>query len=266
MKSYIVTILALAALTATAFSQVEPGGFSFGITAGYNSSLHNNEIQTVPGNLMMPTLSNGTANGYSLGLSFELPVTSAPWSLGIIGRIAYETLPAHGYAYGGSYPRLEFNETDSTYSVSNMSTEWSYDLNYNVISANFLFRANLFNSQFGVIAGPTFSYVLNNNYKQTYNIVEPVNAQFKRGNWDSLGLAHAPLRYENNDRRIVYEDGPLKGISNFIAGLSLGVQYEILLSDIKVVPFVSYNFGITELKSNWRVASFKAGIDARILF
>lgn len=243
-----------------------------GPVAGYNRVFHSVSLKSFAdaGNENIapcPTFENGQDNGFFIGFTYEHILGDFKNSnSSIIVRAMYQTMPSYLEIIGDRYPSLvsivdnngNVIKQDMIYS----STIHTLEVDYSMVTLEAVYKINPFDgTTLGFTIGPTFDYALSAKFNQQFKLKEPLNARFRRAdNWEQLGI-----RYENNDRTIVVNDGDIPNSSKLRFALKAGVQYEILMGRMYVVPSINYNFGITNLESNqsWRVSDLQAGIDVR---
>lgn len=239
---------------------------------GYNRSLHSVSLKTFAdaGNENVapcPTFENGQDNGFFVGFTYEHILGDYKNSnSSIIVRAMYQTMPSYLEVGGDTYPSLvSIVDADGNViqqKIINSSTLHILSVDYSMATFEAVYKINPFEGMnLGFTIGPTFDYALSKTFTQKFRLMEPLNARFRRAdNWEQLGI-----RYENNDRTIVVNDGDIPNASGLRVAVKAGIQYEILMGRFYIVPGINYNFGITELSSDqsWRVSAVQAGFDIR---
>lgn len=230
-----------------------------GPAAGVNILGHSMTVKTFSSDVLCPTFNNANGLGFYVGLTFEylLGKDAATSNSAIIVRALYNMMPGNTTIDGDNYPARD----PETGSIIYTTTDHQLDIKYDVATLEVMYKYNpIPGFGIGLVAGPTFDFALTKTWKQTWNLLEPNHAQFK----DTTSY---PM--ENNNRTIVVQDGEIPNSSAFRFGLKAGVQYELLLgSKFYIVPSLCYNFGITNLTSDydWRVSPLQIGLDARYAF
>ncbi len=239
---------------------------------GYNRTMHSVSLKSFAdaGNENIapcPTFENGQDNGFFFGFTYEHILGDFKNSnSSIIIRAMYQTMPSYLEIIGDRYPSLvsivDANGTVIGQKLEYSSTIHTMEVDYSMVTLEAVYKINPFEGMnLGFTIGPSFDYALTKNFTQLFKLKEPLNARFRRAeNWEQLGI-----RYENNDRTIVVNDGEIPDASGLRFALKIGVQYEILMGRMYFVPGLNYNFGITNLESkqSWRVSALQAAMDIR---
>jgi hypothetical protein len=234
---------------------------------GYNRSMHTVELASFD-EAICPRFQNGNSNGFYLGISYEEMLGDINNSTSsIIARVLYNTMPASLETSEAPIPSLvtivdgNGNPTDET--VLKSSTLHTQEIKYSMITAEVMYKLNFIPGvPLGITVGPTFDFAMSKTQDQRYNLVQPLEAQFKR----NQAAIDQGYKYVNDDRTIIIKEGDIPDGSSFRLGIKAGVQYEILMSSrMYVVPSLYYNFGVTNLSSreNWRVNALQMGVDVR---
>lgn len=238
--------------------------FYLGPVVGYNRVLHSADIGTFGEEILCPVFQNGTANGYFFGISFEYLLGSPKNSKSsIIARLLYNSMPASFEVEGDEFPSVA-KRKDGSDTIVLSSTRHVNEVIYDMVSLDIQYKLNLFDTQFGVIVGPTFDMALTRDQDQTLELLKPEFAQF-------IGAAPgAPVEpgisYRNNGRTLVVQEGEIPNSNALRIGIKFGVQYEIILNNgFYIVPNFNYNFGVTNLSNDddWRVSALQLGVDIR---
>lgn len=225
-----------------------------GPVVGYNNSLHSSGFQSVAGDVLCPDFTQGTENGYYFGMSVEYLLGKPRDSKSsLIGRVVYSYLPGAYTEEGDRLPSLNENG-DVVFST----VDHTADIQYSIIEIEAIYKLNLFNSNFGVVIGPTAGIVMNSARIQQMNIVEPLNATFDP-------LFCPTCEYTNNNRTVITARDDMPDRSGVRVAVKAGVQYEIAVGKLLFVPCVYYNFGITTVSpaNNLRINSLQMGFDLR---
>jgi hypothetical protein len=235
-----------------------------GPAAGVNILGHTMDIPTFVDDNLCPVFKDAAGIGFFGGLTMEylLGKDKANSTSSIIVRALYNMYPGSVTVGDNKYPvRMPdgsvFNESE----VENVM-----DIDYNALTLEVMYKINPFPSMgFGIVVGPAFDFILTKNRTHKFNIIAPNNAQFITDD----GRFPEGTTFENYDQTAVMYDGEIADASSIRFGLKAGVQYEILLnSKFYIVPSVSYNFGVTNVTSqySWRVSPLQIGLDARYAF
>lgn len=247
-----------------------PSPIYLGPVIGYNKSMHTVEMKTFAEEPLCPTFINGSDNGFFAGFSFEymLGEEVEKSNSSIIARLLYNSLPATLEQNDLDFPtRIAYIDGNDTIDiVENTSVIHLNEIKYDIVTFEVMYKFNpIPGSGLGITGGPTFDFALTKTQEQRMDLVKPMNAQFKKpipGSPQDKGY-----RYENNDRSIIITEGDIPESSAFRLGLKVGVQYEILMGSggLYIVPSLFYNFGVTNLSSefDWRVNALQLGVDFR---
>jgi len=236
-----------------------------GPVAGYNRSMHSVTLASFAppekGENLCPTFDNGSSNGYHFGVFYEQffgPKTGSKHS--IIARILYNTFPSSFSQIGDHYPSL-VETTPGHFETIISQTSHSLTVSYSTASMDIMYKFNVIGGLV-LTGGPTFDFPLTKKLTQKYQIIDPLNVQFKPiPGW----------KYEDNNRTIVVYDGDIsadKGgkVASFRFGMKFGVQYEIITgTHIDFIPGLFYNLGLTNAADaeSWKVNAIQASIDIR---
>ncbi len=237
-----------------------------GPTVGFNRSIHSVELASFVDDPLCPFFPNGTANGFWVGLTGEYLLGNVKNSnSSIIARVLYNRLPASFDKEGSIYPSMvsQIVGPDTNTVIMESATSHGISVTYDLITAEVCYKLNLFNTNFGITIGPTFDFAMSKNIEQTFELTYPMNAKFV---YNQEAIDNGTIvRYENNQRKIVVKDGDIEGSSSFRLGIKAGVQYEILMGRMYIVPAAYYNYGILKLTDmeDWYVHALQIGVDVR---
>jgi hypothetical protein len=230
-----------------------------GPVVGYNRSLHASGFQSISDDALCPDFTQGSGNGYYFGVSAEYLLGSPKDSKSsIIARVVYSYLPAYYEEPGDRLPSLDANG-EVVYSTVRHVAE----IKYSVIDIEAIYKLNLFDSNFGVVVGPTVGIVVGSEREQRMELVEPLNAVFSDEALADLGIPDP--EYVNGGRGIITGRDDIPGKSPVRIAVKAGAQYEIPIGRLLLVPCLYYNFGITEVspEDNLRINALQTGIDLR---
>jgi hypothetical protein len=250
-----------------------------GPVAGYNRSLHSSSFRSIADDALCPTFESGTDNGYFFGGSFEYLLGNPRDSKSsIIARVLYNSIPGTYTQPGDKLPSLDPNG-DVIFS----EVQHTAQITYKTLDFEVIYKLNLFNSNFGIVVGPTFGLVMDASRTQRLRIIEPSNAIFSdaAGNLDAMFDANTKLFESYGQVRVVAHQewnppAPVAGVkaveslrdanwSGTRLGVKAGAQYEIVVGKVLVVPCMYYNFAITEVSTNdnLRINALQLGVDIR---
>lgn len=233
---------------------------------GYNRSMHTVDLASFD-EAICPRFQNGNSNGFYAGISYEEMLGDLNNSTSsIIVRLLYNTMPASLETSEAPIPSLVTvvtNGQPSSEVILNSSTLHTQEIKYSMLTAEVMYKLNFIPGvPFGITVGPTFDFAMTKTQDQRYNLVEPLEAQFKISQ-DAIKQGY---KYVNDDRTIIIKQGDIPESSSFRLGIKVGAQYEIIMPNrMYIVPSLYYNFGVTNLSSreNWRVNALQMGVDVR---
>ncbi len=229
-----------------------------GPVAGGNRSMYASGFQSVAGAVLCPGFTHGSGNGYYVGLSAEYLLGSPKDSKSsIIARVVYNYLPAYYEEKGDNLPSLSPDGQDVNSSVRHVA-----EIKYTVVDLEAIYKLNLFKSNFGIVVGPTVGMVLSADREEGMELVEPITSVF-----DSSLFNPGDVEYINNGRAIITGRDDIPDKSSIRVAVKAGVQYELPIGRLLLVPCIYYNYGITEVgpSANIRIDALQAGIDLRFV-
>lgn len=227
-----------------------------GPVIGYNRALHASGFQSIAGDVLCPDFTEGNGNGYYFGGSIEYLLGHPKDSKSsIIARVVYSFLPAGYEVPGDRLPSL-----DPTGEVVYSTVRHVAEIKYSMVEFEAIYKLNLFNSYFGVVVGPTLGLVVSSKREQRMELIEPLNAQF-----DTTSDQFGNVEYINNNRGIITGRDDIPDKSPIRVGVKVGVQYEMPVGRLLLVPTMYYNFGVTEVSAadNLRINALQVGVDLR---
>ncbi len=244
-----------------------PPRIYIGPIGGFNQDFHSGGFRSFKGDVACPVFEAASATGFFAGLSFEYFLGSNPAEAtsSLLFRLAYDTRPVSFAVREEGTATLPVIDTNLQ-KIVDVTTEHRAKIAYSLISFDALYKIMISKDiPIGIAAGPTANFVVTGTVKQTYEIVEPLNAQFDTTKGKSRGY-----RYEQNGQVLVIQDGDIPERVSFRFGLKAGLFFELslrkfLFAPALVVPGIWFDAGLTKVTSaeNWRVNAFQAGIDVR---
>jgi hypothetical protein len=230
-----------------------------GPVGGYNKALHSSGFQSVAGDVLCPDFESGTENGYYGGLSVEYLLGSPKDSKSsIIGRVVYNYLPAAYTVPGDKLPSID----PANGEVVESEVQHTALIQYSLLDIEVVYKLNLFESNFGIVVGPTVGIPMGTTLEQRMELIAPLNATF-----DPTLVPGAT--YINDGRAIITRAaGAIDDETAVRVAVKAGVQYEIPIGRAVLVPCAYYNFGVTKLSAtnNLRVNALQVGVDLRFAF
>lgn len=238
-----------------------PSRIFIGPVIGYNRVMQTGGFQYYanPDNApLCPTLEDGSSNGFFAGVNMEIILGNPKDSRSsLIFRLLYDRLPSSFIQRNDQLPSRIIVGQDTRTILT--TTEFTADVTYTTIDFEAMYRFGLGTTGFGIQAGPVISYAIEKKVEQLLKLVDPPNAQF---------VPDPNYAYRDFNRTVVIYSGDIPESNALRIGLKAGIQYEIFLRRMTIVPSLNYNFGITNLTRNesWRVSAVQAQVDVRFAF
>jgi len=239
-----------------------------GPVIGYNRAMHTVDLASFD-DAICPRFEDGQANGFFVGMSFEqhLGKDIKSSTSSFIFRVLYNTMPASLEVSENPIPSLitivNAQGEPIGEDIVNSSTLHTQDITYSLITAEVMYKINpIPGLPLGFTVGPTFDFAMTKTQDQRYNLVLPLEAQFRVNQAEADAKGY---RYIKDDRTIVVKEGDIPNSNGFRFGIKAGMQIELLAGKWTVVPGIFYNLGVTNLSSaeNWRVNVLQMGVDLR---
>lgn len=208
---------------------------------------------------LCPILEDGSANGFFAGINTEIILGNPKDSRSsLIFRLLYNRMPSSFEQLNDRLPTRIIDANGNSQTIITTTT-FTANVTYTTIDFEAMYRFGIGTTGFGIQAGPVVSYAIEKKVEQLFKLLEPDNAQF----------VPAPgYEYRDNLRTAVIYSGDIPSSNALRIGLKAGIQYEIFLRRMTIVPSLNYNFGITNLTQNesWRVNTVQAQLDVRFAF
>ncbi len=208
---------------------------------------------------LCPILEDGNANGFFVGINTEIILGNPKDSRSsLIFRLLYNRMPSSFEQINDRLPTRIIDANGNSQTIITTTT-FTANVTYTTVDFEAMYRFGIGTTGFGIQAGPVLSYALEKQVEQLFKLLEPDNAQF----------VPAPgYEYRDNLRTAVIYSGDIPSSNALRIGLKAGIQYEIFLRRMTIVPSLNYNFGITNLTQNesWRVNTVQAQLDVRFAF
>jgi hypothetical protein len=245
----------------------KPPRIFVGPVAGYNRSLHTGGFASISKGASCPTFEQGTENGFYLGLTAEFLLGDVKNSKSsIIARVLYDYQPAFFTVPGDKYPSKLADGTEITTEIEHTTA-----VKYTLLNIEVMYKFNIPGTFLGITAGPQFGFPIGGSQEQRYQLVfdpsKPVQFPISVDSLAGLPVVNdfKPRFLDETRTSIVLYEGDIIQQSSFRAGFKLGLQYEILLGRVMLVPSAYYNMGLTRIntRDNWRVNAFQIGADLR---
>lgn len=239
-----------------------------GPVAGINLVQHTGEFASFASSLsnLCPSFQGGSNIGFYAGLSAEYLLGDvAKSSSSIIARLVYDTRPAT-FTETDAAPNVYLLDRGGEQIPTSVLTEYAAVAKYNMINLDLLYKYSIGNTGIAVTGGLALGLVNTATVKEDWKILTPLEVQFNRdaivnpGNPGSENFV-----FTENDRVVTFRDGDIPNKSGFRVGAKVGIQYEISMSKMFIVPTMWYDFGLTSVNStdSWRVNALQLGVDIR---
>ncbi len=227
-----------------------------GPIVGINKVITTGEFASFATQTQCPLFKDGTGTGWFAGITFEYLIGDAKTSKSsFIARVIYDNFPTSFTVRGDQLPSLVHLPSGEDQIITSTVQHVS-ELKYTTLDIDLAYRFNLGNTPLGITAGVTPGFAMTQSVVQKFQLLSPDNVQFVP---DSTAI-----RYEDNNRTAILQDGPLKNGNKLRIALKIGLQYEFILKRMTIIPSVHYNIGVTNMSDeSWRVNALQFGIEAR---
>ena len=254
-------------------SYSEDKTFGIGVTSGTFWAI--NDVKYLYDCASCFPLNDFTSNDFFWGMTTETKFLF-PNSLSFLANVYYSRFSYLKKEDGGIYPAL-VSDGNGVQTLVNAETIWERDGSYSLLSMDLLLKYKIPVVDLSFSAGVSLGYLLNSHYAEYYKIISPNNAQFTRpSDWNELGY-----EFLDNGRvvRLYNKEIPYK--NDFRIGLKAGINYDFMLWDYSISPFVYYDFPLTSVVYDrnrkcvsicpdyykytegwhWKISYLSAGID-----
>lgn len=240
-----------------------PPRIYMGPIVGYNRVMNSGGFPSFSNDVNCPTFTDGSGSGFFAGWAFEYllgdPKTSKS---SIIARVIYDNLPSSFTQSGDRLPSLVRDAVNNRDTVIFTTTQHVAEIKYTTIDLDIMYRFNLGATPLGLTAGIAPGFAMTQQAVQKFMLIEPLNARLVP---PPDTAAVKPIRYEDFGRTAIIRDEAIKNASAFRFALKFGMQYEIILRKLTLIPSLHYNVGLTDMTStdSWKINALQAGIEAR---
>lgn len=239
-----------------------------GPVIGYNKAMHSADLATFDQDILCPSFTEGSANGFHVGFFYEQFLGSEPATSqhSLVFRALYNTLPAEFVKEGDDYFSKLDPGTGAEVQDILTTTKHKNKVDYNMFSLDLMYKFRaLVIQDIGALAltvGPTFDFIMTKKNSQTYYLIEPDNVQFKK----DPKAAEYGWTYSDDQRTITVYDGEIEEAKSLRFALKAGLQLEIKLpgTSFDIIPGFFYNFAFTDVSNqDWKVNALQIGVDIR---
>lgn len=239
-----------------------------GPVAGINIVNHTSDLSSLRGPVACPIFKSGSATGFYVGMTGEYllgDVKNAKSS--VILKLVYQSTPARFIETGDKLPSLVTKPGQPKADTVISTVDHKKDVEYSMIAIQPFYRFNLGGTRLGITFGVDIGIPMNATDNQTFNLIDPIGARFAFDP-DQVGPDKLVKRYSTDARTAFIKEGDIVGASGMRLGLIGGLQYELTLGRMLLVPHLLYNFGITNVTTgadaeNWKVSMLQIGADLR---
>ena len=240
-----------------------PPRIYMGPIVGYNKVMNSGGFASFSNDINCPTFADGSGNGFFAGWTFEYLLGDPKNSKSsLIARILYDNMPSSFTEKGDHLPSLVRDGSTGRDTVIFTTTQHVAEIKYATIDLDLVYRFNLGNTPLGIDVGLSPGFAMTQNLVQKFQLIDPANARLVPPP-DSVNPK--PIRYEESQRTAIIRDEALKNGNKLRIAIKAGVQYEIILRKMTLIPSINYNFGILNMTSDdsWRVNAIQAGVELR---
>ncbi len=232
-----------------------------GPIVGINKVLTSGEFASFATQAQCPQFKDGSGTGFFAGWTFEylLGKTAKDSKSSFIARVIYDNFPVSFTVAGDKLPSLVTVPGEGDKVI--ISTVQHYSaLTYTTLDIDLAYRFNLANTPLGICAGITPGFAMTQDLVQEFRLIDPSNVQLV----PDTNAATKPIRYSADKRTAVLKEGALSNGNKFRFALKVGIQYELIMKKLTIIPSISYNMGVTAMNDeSWRVSALQFGIEAR---
>ncbi len=220
-----------------------------GISAGYQNVIHKGVGYQFVDEYCPTNINKVYGDGFNFGLNFKyfFSTDSVLTYSSLILKLLFE------YSHAYHNPYQDKNPFDDIKSLEGSRTYFSVDIDLLYFTVCLLYSQSLGEKfPLSFVAGPTFSFLTYNNFKEVYHIYSKKSIQFS--------LPDSVI-YE---RRVVTSyDNEIQKATKIIPGIQFGLSYEMKINDkFRILPEIYYTWHLINVVNNhsWSLSSFNAGI------
>ena len=235
-----------------------------GFSLAFNKTFHNYKYSAYPFN-GCSTYWDGSAYGFSMGLSAELTNTmKCKPQDSYLFHLNFQTLPSRSVMPQGKNYYLKMG-VDGKYYSDSVSIFTGMYLTLQTISMDILYNLRTIGENFSMSLGLTIDIAVNTAETKTYYL-EGDDSSMKIADELNPFIYPSGTRLSQDKRTIIYEKNSIPKMAPLRIGAKIGFAYKIKFDKFIILPFIHYNYGITQMGtvSGWRINALQAGAD--ILF
>jgi|GEM_PF-5341827 len=218
-----------------------------GISTGYQNVIHEGVGYQFVDEYCPTNINKVYGDGFNFGLNFKyfFATDSVLTYPSLILKLLFE------YSHAYHNPYQDKNPFDDIKSLEGSRTYFSVDIDLLYFTVCFLYSQSLGKKfPLSFVAGPTFSFLTYNNFKQVYHLYNKTTNQFQ----DSTIYEHIDVISYNKE---------IQHTIKIIPGIQFGISYEIKIADkIQIIPELNYHWYLVSVVKDhsWNMSNFKVGI------
>lgn len=237
-------IFCLFILSNQAFS-AEITSTKFGLSVAYDRILFNGDDRSKAVNHLYPCFTSIAGNGLSIGGVLLSPIDLLSddfFQSRLKTSIYYDYYFNINSEYPGNvYPSL-VDDGNGGYTSVNFSTFYYLIKDYSRINLEFQYSLKLQRNGLILNLGPSIYYTTTNNEIRKAIIFEGNGRLDTISSIEDFPVKNEVIRYEDNYRTAVYQDGSDKFLDGFALGFSGGIAYEFNVGSISLSPGLNYKY------------------------
>jgi len=220
------------------------------VNAGYNRTLSTDFPQNITEYSPNSSGTNLSGDGYHVGLSFDYLFRSrrnVP-KHSLLCTIEYAHISGHNSTY----------ITDSVYKSRMLyggnflaNLNFQNELSIDIINISVFYNYKFFKN-FSIGAGPRVEFRLTDKYIEKISLC-------------SYDLTHIRtylpgIKTDAKAQSAILYDDKMKNIKTVQLGIPIELRYDIITKEFDIIPYLGYNYNLTNWLNSWKTNSFFAGI------
>lgn len=208
-----------------------------GIIGGYSIHSYKGTLSTFENNNECGTFTDGDGKGVIFGLKMEYNLTR---KINLLFSLLYED---KGGSFNSSIVTAPVFIDDNTL-IKNASLEQKLESKINTFSLTPMIKFKPFDVDFGIIIGPSISFITSDEITHNENILSPSELYF--------------LKTRSKSRTVLIEKIPSK--SSVLLDIKTGLSYGLPINSyFKITPEVFYFYPLIKVSSNtdWKISGLQ---------